>query len=133
MTTTYFLNSIMGNVFGSKTNPTLPTNYYIGLSTSAPTIAGGNVSEPAGSAGYARVRLTGLSEPNNGTITNGSAISFEESTADWGTVTYFVIYDAPTGGNLLMYDALTASRTVETATVVMIKENSLQLTLANPV
>lgn len=133
MTTTYFLNSIMGNVFGSKTNPTLPTNYYIGLSTSAPTIAGGNVIEPAGSAGYARVRLTGLSEPSNGTITNGSAISFEESTADWGTVTHFVIYDAPTGGNLLMYDALTASRTVETATVVMIKENSLQLTLANPV
>lgn len=133
MTTTYFLNSIMGNVFGSKTNPTLPTNYYIGLSTSAPTVAGGNVSEPAGSAGYARVRLTGLSEPSNGTITNGSAISFEESTADWGTVTHFVIYDAPTGGNLLMYDALTASRTVETATVVMIKGNSLQLTLANPV
>lgn len=133
MTTTYFLNNIMGNVFGSKTSPSLPTNYYIGLSTSAPTVAGGNVSEPSGSAGYARVRLTGLSEPTNGVITNGSAISFEESTADWGTVTHFVIYDAATGGNLLMYDALTASRTVETATVVMIKENSLQLTLANPV
>lgn len=132
MTTTYFLNNIMGNVFTTKTDPTLPINYYIGLSTSAPSLDGSGVSEPASSAGYARVRLSNLSEPINGVITNQSAVSFEESISDWGLITHFVIYDSLTGGNLLMYDALSASRSVEAATVVTIKENSLQLTLANP-
>lgn len=132
MTTTYFLNCIMGNVFTTKTNPALPINYYIGLSTSAPSLDGSGVSEPASSAGYARVRLSDLSEPINGVISNKNAISFEESISDWGLITHFVIYDSLTDGNLLMYDALSASRSVEAATVVTIKEGSLQLTLANP-
>lgn len=132
MTTTYFLNNIIGNVFTTKTDPALPINYYIGLSTSAPSLDGSGVTEPASSAGYARVRLSNLSEPTNGVITNQSAVSFEESISDWGLITHFVIYDSLTGGNLLMYDALSASRSVEAATVVTIKENSLQLTLANP-
>ena len=132
MTTNYFLNSIMGNVFKSKTNPALPDNYYIGLSTSEPNIEGGNVSEPPSNGGYSRVLLTELKEPVNGVITNKSSISFNESTSDWGVITHFVIYDAATDGNLLMYDTLTSSRTVESDTVVMIKADSLQLTLANP-
>lgn len=133
MTTTYFLNSIMGNVFGSKTNPLLPDSYYIGLSTTAPSLDGTGVSEPDTSAGYARVALSNLSEPTNGVITNTDTITFNESILSWGNVTHFVIYDAETDGNLLMYDALTSSRAVEEATVVIIKQGSLNLTLANPV
>lgn len=132
MTTTYFLNSIMGNVFKSKTSPSLPTTYYIGLSSTAPTISGTNVTEPSSSAGYARVKLDSLSAPSNGVITNGSSITFNESTSSWGTMTYFVIYDAATGGNLLMYDNLTTSKTVDASTIIMIKEGNLQLTLSNP-
>ena len=132
MTTTYFLNNIMGNVFGTKTTPTLPMNYYVGLSTSAPRIDGTGVTEPASSAGYTRIKLSSLGEPSNGIITNGESISFDESLSSWGTVTHFVIYDSLTGGNLLMYDALTSSRAIEEATVVTIKNGSLLLTLANP-
>lgn len=131
MTTNHMLNRIMGNVFRTQTSPALPTNYYIGLSTSTPTAAGGNVTEPSG-GGYARKQLTGLSTPTNGVITNNSAIAFNESTASWGTVTYFVIYDAATNGNLLFYDRLTSSRAVEANTVITIKEGALKLTLANP-
>lgn len=132
MTTTYFLNNIMGNVFASKKNPALPSEYYIGLSTTQPSINGSNVNEPSIAGGYSRVKLISLGEPVDGVITNSEAITFEESIEDWGTVTHFVIYDAETGGNLLMYDALTSSRTVEAATVVIIKAGSLKLTLANP-
>ena len=132
MTTNYFLNNIMGNVFGSKTNPALPMSYYIGLSTSAPSLDGTGVTEPSSSSGYARVKLSGLSEPTNGTITNTDSITFDESVTDWGVMTHFVIYDAASSGNLLMYDVLTSARAVEAATVVTIKPNSLQLTLANP-
>ncbi len=131
MNTTYFLNLVAGNVFRTKTSPAIPTVYYLGLSKTAPNMSGGNVSEPSG-GGYARIKLTGLSAPSNGVVTNTKAIDFAESTASWGTVTHFVVYDAMTGGNLLMYGSLTTSRSVETATIMTIKAGALTLSVINP-
>lgn len=132
MNTTYFLNQVMGNLFKTKETPALPSEYYIGLSSTAPNISGGNVTEPLSNSGYKRVKLENLSEPADGVITNEQAISFDESTADWGTMSHFVIYDALEAGNLLMYDTLSTPRNVEAATIVTIKANSLTLTLSNP-
>lgn len=132
MTTTYFLNRIMGNVFKTETSPALPEKVYLGLSTSAPDIDGSGVTEPLVSAGYERVELNSLSKPSNGVIINESAISFPESSASWGTVTHFALYDAPVNGNLLMFNVLSQARSVESATIVMVKTGSLKLTLANP-
>ncbi len=132
MNTTYFLNQVMGNLFKTKESPALPSEYYIGLSSTAPNISGGNVTEPLSNSGYKRVKLENLSEPADGVITNEQAISFDESTANWGTMSHFVIYDALEAGNLLMYDTLSTPRNVEAATIVTIKANSLTLTLSNP-
>lgn len=134
MNTTYFLNCTAGNVFGSKKTPALPEQYYIGLSTSAPEMDGTGVTEPSASAGYKRVLLDSLSEPATGVVSNEADINFEESTANWGTVTHFVIYDAETvgGGNLLMYGTLSTPRSVETATVMTIKAGYLKLSTQNP-
>lgn len=132
MNTTYFLNQVMGNLFKTKETPALPSEYYIGLSSTAPNISGGNVTEPLSNSGYKRVKLENLSEPADGVITNEQAISFDESTANWGTMSHFVIYDALEAGNLLMYDTLSTPRNVEAATIVTIKANSLTLALSNP-
>jgi hypothetical protein len=132
MNTTYFLNQVMGNLFKTKETPALPSEYYIGLSSTAPNISGGNVTEPLSNSGYKRVKLENLSEPADGVITNEQAISFDESTANWGTMSHFVIYDALEAGNLLMYGTLSTPRNVEAATIVTIKANSLTLTLSNP-
>ena len=134
MNTTYFLNCTAGNVFGSKKTPALPEQYYIGLSTSAPEMDGTGVTEPSASAGYKRVLLDSLSEPATGVVSNEADINFEESTANWGTVTHFVIYDAEAvgGGNLLMYGTLSTPRSVETATVMTIKAGCLKLSTQNP-
>ena len=131
MVTTYFLNNIMGNVFKTQMNPALPSSYYLGLSTSTPTVTGGNVSEPATSKGYARIQLTNLSAPSNGVILNTADIAFPESTSSWGTVTYFVVYDSSTGGNLLLYEPLSSARVVESGTTVAIKSNKFKLTLSS--
>lgn len=134
MNTNYFLNCSAGNLFGTKTDPAIPTAYYIGLSTTAPNVNGTGVDEPSIDAGYARVQLTSLSEPLDGVVTNKQAINFNESTASWGTVTHFVIYDSPTvdSGNLLMYGELSTPRSVETATIMTIKEGYLKLSAQNP-
>lgn len=132
MNTTHFLNRVAGNLFRTETSPAIPTEYYIGLSTTEPTMAGTNVSEPSVSAGYGRVLLENLSAPTNGVVTNTANINFEESTASWGTVTHFVIYDAEIDGNLLMYGALSTPRVVEAATVMTIRQDYLRLSAQNP-
>lgn len=134
MNTTRFLDIVAGNVFGTKTTPAIPSKYYIGLSTTAPTINGTNVTEPNAGAGYARVELTNMSEPSGGVVTNEQAINFSESTASWGTITHFVIFDSEAvgGGNLLMYGALSTPRSVEAATIMTIKEGYLNLSAQNP-
>lgn len=130
MNTTYFLNLVSGNVYGTKKTPAIPDEYYIGLSSTAPSTDGLNVTEPA-SGGYQRVQLTGLSEPTAGVVTNPTSISFPESTQSWGTVSYFVIFDAATEGNLLMYGELEEARTVEAATIMTLRANSLTLSVLN--
>lgn len=132
MNTTHFLNRVAGNLFRTEASPAIPTEYYIGLSTTEPTMAGANVSEPSASAGYGRVLLENLSAPVNGVVTNTANINFEESTASWGTVTHFVIYDAEIDGNLLMYGALSTPRVVEAATVMTIRQDYLRLSAQNP-
>lgn len=132
MNTTHFLNRVAGNLFRTETSPAIPTEYYIGLSTTEPTMTGANVSEPSTSAGYGRVLLENLSTPTNGVVTNTANINFEESTASWGTVTHFVIYDAEINGNLLMYGALSTPRVVEAATVMTIRQDYLRLSVQNP-
>lgn len=132
MNTTYFLNLVSGNVFGSKKSPAIPEKYYLGLSSTAPSLDGSGVTEPDSGTGYARVELTSLSAPINGGVTNGGAIDFAESTAEWGTMTHYVIYDALSEGNLLMYGELSASRKVEADTIMTIKLGSLNLSVVNP-
>lgn len=131
MNTKYFLNLVSGNVFQNKKTPAIPSAYYIGLSKSAPTLDGENVTEPSG-GGYARVLLTNLSDPVDGVVTNTQLIDFAESTAGWGIVTHFVIFDALTAGNLLMYGPLTTNRTVESGTIMTIKQGALALSAVNP-
>lgn len=131
MNTTYFLNLVAGNVFGTKTTPAIPATYYIGLSSTTPAIDGTNVTEPSG-GGYARVAFNAsMSEPTNGVITNETTVTFPKSTADWGVMTHFVVYDAATGGNLLLYNAMSRSRTVEADNIMMAEPGAITLSVVN--
>lgn len=131
MNTTYFLNLLAGNILRTKTNPTIPTNYYLGLSKSQPTASGTGVTEPSSSYGYGRIKLENLSQPTNGVVSNTAEVMFNEATGSWGTVSHFVVYDAATGGNLLMYGALSPARTAEAGTTIAIRAGSLKLSIAN--
>lgn len=132
MNTTYYLNLVAGNIFRTQETPKIPEKYYLGLSSTAPSLDGRGATEPGSGTGYKRVELTNLSTPEGGVVTNNSAIDFDESTAEWGTMTHYVIYDAETGGNLLMYGQLSTSRNVEAATIMTIKAGSLNLSVVNP-
>ena len=133
MNTTYFKDLIMGNVFRTKTTPAIPSDYYLGLSTTAPTESGTNITEPSTiGTGYQRIKLTSLSEPSSGKITNTQLIAFPESEANWGLITHYVLFNSSTAGVPLMYGVFTQSRTVESDTVFTIKTGELELELINP-
>lgn len=134
MNTTYFLNCVAGNLYKTKTTPALPTSYFIGLSKTTPSADGTGVTEPSASAGYARMKLESLGAPTDGVVTNTAAINFDESTADWGTVTHFVIYDSAAvgSGHLLMYGELSKPRSIEGDTIMTIKDGYLKLSVQNP-
>lgn len=119
MNTAYFKNLVAGNIFRTQTSPAIPTAYYLGLSATLPNVSGGNVSEPAASAGYTRVNIaSSLAAPSDGAVKNKTAVYFSEATEAWGTIPYYVLYDAASGGNLLKYGSLSRSMAVSANSTV---------------
>lgn len=92
------------------------TNVYVALFTATPTSAGGGTEVSGGS--YARVALTNNSTNfpaaagSTPTKSNGAAVTYPSATVSWGTVNSFALFDASSGGNMLYWGPLTASRAV---------------------
>jgi hypothetical protein len=119
----YLENLITDHLFRTRTW-SKPTALYYGLYTVAPTDAGGGTEVSGGN--YARVNLapldsnytatqggtSGNSSGTSGGTSNAVAITFGAPSASWGTVVAFGIFDAPTGGNMLIWDLLTVSRLI---------------------
>lgn len=93
-----------------------PATVYVGLSTAA--CSDSSVGTEVSGGSYARVSVTNNSTnwpgptTNNGTVSNGTAITFPSPTANWGSITHWFISDASSGGNLLWCAALTTAKTV---------------------
>ncbi len=90
---------------------TVPTNIYIALSTTLPTEAGTNVSEP-GSGNYARKAHNVWNAATGRAATNNGVITFNTANGAWGTITHYALYDAITGGNFLAFGSLTTGKAV---------------------
>lgn len=131
--TPYGKNLFADHIFHTANSQELPTTYYLGMSTATPAADGTNFTEPSSSAGYARLAISGLDNAIDGVVKNGSTLSFAQSTADQGVMTYWGIFDALTGGNLIMFDQLSKTRTVESETTLSIKTGSLTLEVAGSV
>lgn len=118
----YLENLIGDHLFRTRTWAK-PTAIYVALFTAAPSDAGGGTEVSGGS--YARVALppldtnwtatqggtSGNSSGTSGQITNAVAITFPAPTANY-TVTHFGLFDASSGGNLWIWDALTTPQVI---------------------
>ena len=109
----------------TNSSATRPTAWFVALYTSAPNDAGGG-TEVSGGA-YARQAVT--FSVSGDTATNSGAIEYPTATAGYGTVTHVGIFDASTGGNLIAYAALTASKTIDTGDVLRLPAGDLDVTL----
>ena len=125
MSFTNFLETeILDHVFGGNAY-TAPVTLYTGLYTAAPSDTGGG-TELSGN-GYAR-QATAFTVTGN-TASNTSAEEWATATGSWGTITHVGVFDASTGGNLMAYGTLTASKTIATGDVFRIPAGDLDITL----
>src|SRR3990167_1382168 len=121
----YLENALLNEVF-RNTGYAPAATVYVGLYTAAPTDAGGGTEVTGGS--YARVAVT-FAAASGGSITTSGVTTFPTATADWGTVTHFGIFDAVSGGNLLAWQALTASATINNTDTARFSAGALTITL----
>lgn len=142
--TDYLENKLIDQIFRGQAF-TFPTTLYIGLFTANPTDTGGG-TEVSGNA-YARVSVasslanwagtqaaasTVASSGSSGTTSNNGVITFPTPTpSGWGTVTGMGIFDAASGGNLLVWSPLTASKVVNSGDNVTFPAASLSFQIDN--
>ena len=128
--TDFWENEILDHILNDGAY-TAPAPIYVGLSTTTPTDAGTNFTEPA-SGGYARVAAAAAvwDAAASGSKDNGSVIDMgTASGAAWGTITHFGLFDASTAGNLCATGALTASKTIADGDSAQFAAAALALTL----
>jgi hypothetical protein len=141
--TDYFENKLIDQIFRAQAF-TFPGTLHIGLLTAAPSDSAAG-TEVSGNS-YARASVTGslanwagtqstgsttASSGTGGTTSNNNAITFATPSGTWGTVTHVGIYDASTSGNLLVYAALTTSKTINSGDTVTFPAGSLTFQIDN--
>jgi hypothetical protein len=121
----YLEDQITGWINGT-TFPSAPTNTYVQLYSQDPTDAGS-----ATGALYTRISVAAggwtRGTGGAGTLSNTGVITITSSAASGATATHVAVFNAITGGNLLFYGALSASKSIGVGDEV--KFNALQLTL----
>lgn len=132
--TTAGANLFLDLIFGQ--NQADLATYYIGLVRTEPDIndTGSTINEPSGGA-YARVAVT-----NNGTNfaaaeagekVNDTLITFPTATGNWGNITFVVICDAASGGNLLAWGRLSSPTQVVSGRTVSFEPGVLSATASS--
>lgn len=126
----YLAHQWLAHVFGyGDRSFTVPTNRYMGLSSTNPGNDGSGISEPASGDGYARILHNAWDAASAGVTENTGTITFNQATGAWGTIPYGFISDALTAGNLLFYGILSASLNAVTSSTIRFDDGALDLGL----
>lgn len=125
---TQILNWIKGTTF-----PAAPSAVYVGLFSSDPTdtgSAGTEVTTTVRVAGRVAVTFGANSGSGDGTtsISNSAIVDFGAS-AGATTVTHFALFDAVSGGNMLVSETLTSSKTIAISDPVSFPIGNLTITV----
>lgn len=122
----YLIDEVLDHIFKVGAF-TAPATNYIALSTADPTPDGSGLAEPGGGS-YARVACT-WGTAANGSILNGAQVQFPQATAGWGTLTWWAVLDASSGGNMLFRCPLTNPRGVVSGNAPLFEAGALQINL----
>ena len=122
----YLENEILDHIL-SVGSYTMPAAVYVGLSTGS--FNDDNSGTELTGNNYARESIT-FGAASSGTAENNAAVEFNAATGSWGTVSHFGLFDALSGGNLLIHGALTASKVIDTGDILKIAIGDMDITAA---
>lgn len=113
-----FTESAATEILTSKIKSTT----YVALSTTTPTKTGGNFTEPAASAGYARAKFGDVNTTISAQVTNNDYIFIFEALASCGTITHVGLStNENRGGAVFLMGELTTPITVGIGYVPLIR------------
>jgi hypothetical protein len=98
---------------------TIGSSMYLSLATSLET--GGQTFNEIAPTGYARQRIafgTPIFNGDKSYVTNINTVYFGTTTVPWGTLPHMGLHDAPSAGNLVIYENFQYPQTVPTGTEV---------------
>lgn len=136
--TDYLEQKLLDHIFTDPTY-TPPTTLYVSLSSTTPTEAGANITEPSGGS-WARVATTAAdwaaaTGTAPATKANSATITFPTATADWlagANLTNFVLYDAAAAGNAIAFGAVTVPKPILNGDTPSFPAGTLVLKLGDP-
>jgi|SRR5215831_14096143 len=105
--TVYLEQRVLGHTLGYQAL-TMPASVWLGLTTSLPsaTSAGQEVTGGAYARQQATFALSTGATVSPAMAANSATVQFPTATAPWGTVGWFELWDATTGGNRLYWGPL---------------------------
>lgn len=106
----YLENAILNHIL-KNTAYSQPTNLYIALSTTDAGESGTTITEPVGN-NYTRALCNAWNTASNRQIKNTNQVTFNTASGSWGTIQYWAIFDAITGGNMLAYGSFTTGKAI---------------------
>jgi hypothetical protein len=68
----------------------------------------------------------------DGVVTNSAQVTMADATADQGTMTHYVLYDALTGGNFLASGELKNPRPIVVDSTMIFAPGRITITLKDP-
>lgn len=108
--------------------PTRASGTWLALYTATPTDSTAG-TEVTNANAYARTALT-FDAAASGATQNALDVTFPTATGAWGTVTHWAVVDSAThgGGNIIIYGAFNASKTIASGDVFQVLDGELDIT-----
>ena len=106
---------------------TMPSTVQIGLSTGS--FNDDNSGAELSGNGYARVAIT-FAAASSGSAATNATVTFPTATGSWGSVSHWGIFNATTGGNLLIHGSFATPKTITSGDVLRINSGDLTVTAA---
>ena len=122
----YLENEILDHILGTGSY-TMASGIYVGLATVSfnDDASGAELS----CKGYIR-KVATFNAAASGAADNSGAVEFPAATSSWGTVSHFGLFDAVSGGNLLIHGAFTTPKLIDTGDILKISAGDLDISAA---
>lgn len=125
----YSENKIVNHMLRNTAWTTPGTSIYLALFTTDPAEDASGTEVSGG--GYARIAAASWAAPSNGATSNSADVDFGYATGGaWGTISHAALFDASSGGNMLIYGPLASSKTVADGDGFIVRSGQFSFTIS---